>query len=125
MADSKHHKPAARHAEVNLARLHVWQIQAVRDVLFVAAILALIWVGYLLRAVTVLLLIALTLAYLFEPLVAKLTRNPKTRRSFIVGGLLATVGLLLVVAVIITSALVTTQTKGFIRSVREGQFRNA
>ena len=56
---------------VPTTRLHVWQIQAVRDVLFVGAVVFLVWIGYAMRAVTVPLLVALGLAYLFEPLVAR------------------------------------------------------
>lgn len=57
-------------------RLHIWQIQACRDVLFVAAVVGVFWLGYVLSAVTVPLLVALLLAYLFEPLIGWMCRRP-------------------------------------------------
>ena len=64
----------------SLARLHVWQVQAVRDVLLVAAIIAIFWAGYALRAVTVPLLVALLLAYLFGFAARRRTPLPERRR---------------------------------------------
>ncbi len=55
-------------------RLHLWQIQFVRDVLLILVIFGLLWLGYRLSIVTVPMLIALLLAYLFEPLVRRMTR---------------------------------------------------
>ena len=72
----------------SLKHLHLWQFQAVRDVLLVAAAAGLVWLGYALRAVTVPLLVALLLAYLFEPLVARVSRYPKLTRPMV--GRLAT-----------------------------------
>ncbi len=62
-------------------RLHLWQMQPVRDVLVLAAIFGVLWLGYSLSIVTVPMLIALALAYLFEPLVAWATRKRLTSRS--------------------------------------------
>lgn len=53
--------------------LHLWQIQWVRDLLVIAAVLGLINLGYRLSIVTVPMLLALLLAYLVEPLVRRLT----------------------------------------------------
>lgn len=55
--------------------LHLWQIQGVRDILAVAAICGVLWLGYRLSVVTVPILLALLLAYLFEPLVRWATRR--------------------------------------------------
>lgn len=55
-------------------RLHIWQIQPVRDVLFLAAIFGVLYLGYRVSLVTVPILLALLLAYLFEPVVKRLTR---------------------------------------------------
>jgi predicted PurR-regulated permease PerM len=54
--------------------MHLWEFQAVRDVLVVAAVIGLLALGYALRAVTVPLLAALLLAYLFEPLIQWMCR---------------------------------------------------
>ena len=56
-------------AERDPTRLHIWQIQAVRDALLIVLILGLLRLGYVMSAITVPLLIALLLAYLFEPLI--------------------------------------------------------
>ena len=47
-------------------------------------------IGYALRAVTVPLLVALLLAYLFEPIVARLVRIRRVGRPLAAGGLVAT-----------------------------------
>ncbi len=58
-----------------VAKLHIWQIQPVRDVLLIAAGLGIVWLGNKISIVTVPMLLALLLAYLFEPLVAWLVRK--------------------------------------------------
>lgn len=53
-------------------RLRLWQIQPIRDLLLIAAVIGILQLGYVLRAVTVPMLLALLFAYLFEPLVRRL-----------------------------------------------------
>lgn len=55
--------------------LHLWQIQPVRDGLIIATAIGLVWLGYRLSVVTVPMLLALALAYLFEPVVGALERG--------------------------------------------------
>lgn len=55
-------------------RLHLWQIQPVRDVLLGLGVFGLVTLGAILSVVTVPLLLALALAYLFEPVVRRMTR---------------------------------------------------
>lgn len=100
----------------NPARLHLWQIQAVRDAAVIAACVLLILCGYWLRAVTVPLLIALALAYLFEPLVQRLTRHPKITRPMVAGSLVAAVGVLFAV-VLLGLALSLVQTVDLLRTL--------
>lgn len=76
---------------------HLWQIQPVRDLLVVAAIFAFFWLGYELSVVTVPLLLAITLAYVFEPLVRRLTRLHWVSRQ---GASAAIIGLLVAVVVV-------------------------
>jgi predicted PurR-regulated permease PerM len=106
-----------------LARLRLWQIQAFRDVLVVAAALSVVWVGYLLRAVTVPLLVALLLAYLFEPLVRWLARRPHMNRGRAVAGILAVVLLGFVLLLSLVIPLVVAQTVQLTRDVRDGHMR--
>jgi len=66
-------------------RMHLWEIQPLRDATVVLVVVGLLYLGYVLRVVTVPLLLALLLAYLFEPVVQWLTkenqRNRKHRKS--------------------------------------------
>ncbi|NOG53084.1 MAG: AI-2E family transporter [Planctomycetes bacterium] len=71
--------------------LHLWQFQAIRDTAIIAGIIFIIWLGYWLQSVTVPLLIALTLAYLLEPLVVKLCDRFKANRPVVVGGMLCVI----------------------------------
>src|SRR4051794_16902741 len=50
-------------------KLHLFQIQAVRDALVIAVFLGILWLGHEISLVTVPMLLAMLLAYLFEPLV--------------------------------------------------------
>jgi predicted PurR-regulated permease PerM len=104
-------------------RLHLWQFQAVRDLLFVAAVAGLVWFGHALRAVTVPLLVALLLAYLFEPMVARLASRRRLNRPVVVGGLLATVGIIFVGVLAVIIPLVVTQTADLVEDAQEGRFR--
>jgi len=104
------------------ARIHIWQIQAVRDILFVGAVVGVLWLGYVLRAVTVPLLVALLLAYLFEPILERVTKHPKISRPVAVGGLLAIVGTVVLSAVALLVPLAVGQTLNLIGDIREGRF---
>ncbi len=106
-----------------LERLHLWQFQAVRDLLFVAAVAGLVWFGYALRAVTVPLLVALLLAYLFEPMVARLARSRRLIRPVVVGGLLATGGIVFIGVLAVIIPIVVAQTAELVQDYREGRFR--
>ena len=109
-----------------LSRLHLWHIQAVRDVLVVAGVLAIFWAGYALRAVTVPLLVALLLAYLFEPLIRRLTDHPRLKFSRVKAGstLLIAGGVLVLVVLALALPLVVGQTTQFISQVRDGTMRD-
>lgn len=116
-------KPERSDEKPVYARVHVWQIQALRDVLFVAAVIGVVWVGHALRAVTVPLLVALLLAYLFEPLIERLCRHPKISRPLAVGAFLATGGAVVLVVLGLVLVLLYSQTTQFVEDVRGGVFR--
>jgi len=105
-----------------LTRLHLWQIQGVRDVLVVSSVVGVLWLGYALRFVTVPLLVALGLAYLVEPLVQWLCRKMGMTRPAAVGGILATFGVGLVVLLLVTVPVLVTQTTSLVQNVRAGKF---
>jgi predicted PurR-regulated permease PerM len=78
---------------------HVWQIQPIRDLLILGAVVGLVWLGYRLSVVTVPMLLALALAYLFEPLVRRVTQRRWISRSAAALLIIALVGLAVVVPV--------------------------
>ena len=51
------------------ATLHLWQIQPLRDILVVFVVLGMLWLGQKISVVTVPVLLAILLAYLFEPVI--------------------------------------------------------
>lgn len=64
---------------------HLWQIQPVRDLLMLGAVWLVIYLGYLTSVVTVPVLLAMALAYMFEPLVRVLTRSGRFTRQGVAG----------------------------------------
>jgi hypothetical protein len=95
---------------VDWRRVHLWQIQPVRDALVIAAVIGLFRLGYTARVVTVPLLVAMLLAYLFEPLVRRLTRSRVMSRQG------AALSIILFVAV----AVVVPLTLGVVFAVVQG-----
>jgi len=85
-------------------RNHIWQIQPVRDVLVIFAVFGLFWLGYKLSIVTVPILLALALAYLFDPAIRWLTRKGQLTRHTAVSGIIA--GAVLLVLVPVTLAVI-------------------
>jgi len=83
------------------ARLHLWQIQPVRDVLVVLGVLGLFTLGSRLSIVTVPLLLALLFAYLLEPIVSRLERLEALGRRGAVVTLLVSTTLLVVVPTVL------------------------
>lgn len=115
--------PSSDETNVALRRLHIWHIQAVRDLLLLAAVVAIFWAGYALRAVTVPLLVALLLAYLFEPLVNKLSKLPRMNRFRAVASILIAGIVVVVIGLAIVVPLTVSQTSRLIDDVSEGRFR--
>ncbi|MEN0020359.1 MAG: hypothetical protein AAF747_05705, partial [Planctomycetota bacterium] len=97
--------------------MHLWQIQPVRDVLLVFAILALIGLARTLSIVTVPLLLAILLAYLFEPLIQLVTKRGWTGRRFTVIGIIVAAVVLVVVPTLAGLAFGLTQGLGFANRV--------
>ncbi len=96
--------------------LHLWQIQPVRDVLVGLAIVGLFLLGDATSVVTVPLLLAILLAYLFEPVIAWAERKTRFSRPAVVGGLIGGVVLVVVVPVVIGIAVGVTQFAGLLGS---------
>lgn len=74
------------------SRLHLWQMQPVRDVLLGLGIFALIIIGQKTSVVTVPLLLAILLAYLFEPVIVwMMNRFGSSRRVSVMAILVAVI----------------------------------
>ena len=91
----------------------------------IAAIAGTVYAGYAMRTVTVPLLVALALAYLFEPVVARMSRWRRMSRPLAVSVILG--GLLLVVtaALGILVPLAIGQTLAFGENLRSGKYDSA
>ncbi|MDA0214581.1 MAG: AI-2E family transporter [Planctomycetota bacterium] len=114
--------PTPESGKKDFARLHIWQVQAFRDLLVIALIFGAIWAGYALRFVTVPLLLAFTLAYLVEPLVAWLCRVLKLSRPVAVSAILSSAGLGVCLAGLFFIPTIVYQASEFVASARAGRF---
>lgn len=79
---------------------HLWQITPIRDLLWGGGILFLLWFGYYLRGVFTPVLIALLLAYLFNPLIRRAEGQWRVPRP-------ATISVILFFSVVLTLGLMT------------------
>ena len=110
----------------DITKLHLWQIQWVRDLILILLIVCSLWIGYVMRDITVPLLVALLLAYLFEPLISYLADNPRfpLGRIPVISGILTLLitGVFIVVA--ISVPLVVSQTSTLVDDVQTGKLRS-
>ena len=104
------------------ARLHVWQIQAVRDILLVVLVLAILKLGYEMSAITIPLLVALGLAYLFEPVISLMQKRFHFGRTAAVSVILGMFILGVVLVAVPVSLVVVGQTASFVRNASEGRY---
>ncbi len=111
--------------ETGLAGMHVWRIQAVRDVLLIITVLAVLRLGYEMSAITVPLLVALGLAYLFEPVITSMQSRWRWRRTTAVSVILALFIGGVVLVVVPVSLVVVGQTASFVRNAAGGQYADA
>ena len=93
----------------DLQRLHLLQIQPVRDILVIALVLGVFWLGYKLSPITVPMLLALTLAYLVEPVVRRLVRGKHMTRVQAAASVIMIVVVLITVPLIVGTTLAVSQ----------------
>jgi predicted PurR-regulated permease PerM len=109
----------------DITKLHLWQIQWVRDLFLLLAVIACIWLGYAMRDITIPLLVALLLAYLFEPLISYLSNHPQfpLGRVAVISGILTflVAGVLVILAVSIP--MVISQTSTLVDDIQDGKIR--
>jgi len=90
--------------KVHWSNRRLWQIQPIRDCLLIAGVIALVMLGAKVSVVTVPLGLALILAYLFEPVIRRLSRPGWLSREGAAIGVIAFV--IFLVAVPVTLALI-------------------
>lgn len=114
---SKSGGPGDGGATRDLSRVHLWQVQAVRDVAVFGAVVGLIYVGYLMRVVMTPVLVGLALAYLFEPVVRRLS----LRTGRVWATAIVTVGIVLGIGVPLVGAggVAVVQSARMVGEVRE------
>jgi predicted PurR-regulated permease PerM len=76
-----HGEPVRARVWNDWPRLHLWEIQPLRDLIVVLVLGTIVYLGYVVRMVSVPLLFALLLAYLFEPVVQWMTRERSSSPS--------------------------------------------
>ena len=109
----------------DVSTLHLWQIQWVRDSFLILAIIFGVWLGYAMRDITIPLLVALLLAYLFEPLVSYLENHPRfpLGRIPVIVGLLTIVTTSVLIVLVLTVPMVISQTTSLVGDVSSGKIR--
>ncbi|MFK7883754.1 MAG: AI-2E family transporter [Phycisphaerales bacterium] len=112
----------------NWFKLHLWQMQPVRDVLLGLGILGLFWLGQKISVVTVPLLLAVLLAYLFEPVIVWSMRKLGISRRVSVGGIIGLAVVFVVIPTVIAVSVGVAQLAWFgtrtaenIRTVSQAQ----
>lgn len=97
--------------------LHLWQIQPVRDVLAVLAIVGLFWLGEEISVVTVPLLLAILLAYLFEPVIRWVMAKTAWQRQGAVGAVMVAAILVVIIPAAVGLTVGVAQAIGFVENV--------
>ncbi|RMH10121.1 MAG: AI-2E family transporter [Planctomycetota bacterium] len=101
------------------ARLHLWQVQPVRDVLVVLVVLGVFWLGQKISIVTVPVLLAILFAYLFEPVIRSLMARFRMQRRTAVAAIIASTLLLVVIPTGLGLTYGAAQAIGFVARVSE------
>lgn len=109
----------------NAADRHLWQIQPLRDLTWILILFLLFWLGYAMRDVTVPLLVAVLLTYLFAPVVSLLERRLHFPRPLAAAAILGVGGFTVMLALALTVPLAVSQTASFVDAVRRGKYDNA
>lgn len=104
---------------VDWRRLHLWQIQPIRDALVIAAIVGLVWLGNRISIVTVPMLLAILLAYLFEPLIRKVTASRHISRPGAALAIIVLAGVLIIVPLVLGVFMGVVQSASLVSNVAQ------
>ena len=106
----------------DFANLHIWQIQSIRDLLFISSVVLIFWIGYAMRSITIPLLLALGLAYLFEPFIDWLGNRFRVRRPWAVSGIILVFIVTMILVIVPAGMLAVSQTAELISGIRSGRY---
>ena len=111
--------------QLDMTKLHLWQIQWVRDLFLLLIGVCAIWLGYAMRDITIPLLVALLLAYLFEPLISYLANHSKfpLGRIPVISGILLVLTASILIVLAVTIPLVISQTTSLVHEIQDGHLR--
>ncbi|MBA3710612.1 MAG: AI-2E family transporter [Planctomycetes bacterium] len=97
-------------------RVHLWQVQIIRDLIVLSALAVLLWLAYRLRGITIPLVLGLLLADLFEPTVVRAKRlHPIITRARMVVTSAALMLVTIACAIAVAVPPVVEQTRQLIR----------
>lgn len=118
-------RDSKKNKKQDLMKLRLWQIQWVRDLFLLLTIFLIFWLGYAMRDITIPLLVALLLAYLFEPLISFLANHPKfpLGRIPVITSILTILVTVTLLVIAITIPVVISQTSSLVNDVQEGKLR--
>lgn len=103
----------------DLRKLHLWQIQPVRDILVIAMVFGILYLGYVLSPLTVPMLLALALAYLFEPVMRWLTRRGRMGRPFAAGFIVIAAVLMIAIPSLVGGSFAVVQGASYLGKIWE------
>lgn len=96
----KQEVPFPPREQASPADRHLWQITPIRDLMWLSGILFCLWFGYYLRGVFTPVIIALLLAYLFNPLIRRAESRWRVPRP-------VTISVILFVSAVVVLGLIT------------------
>lgn len=107
---------------------HLWQLRPVRDLIWILLVVAVFWFGYYLQSVFMPVLLALGMAYLFNPIIDYAERRFHMSRPVTISILFFTLFLVLIISLAILVPVLFDQVKdlvlnikGYINSVKNEQ----
>lgn len=109
--DADPDQPAVPDPEDPWSTRHLWEIQPIRDILVLAGVFGVLYLGYVLSVVTVPILVAMALAYLCEPLVRRVARLPFMNRARTAAAFIFGASLLVLVPAVLAVAFAIAQAK--------------
>lgn len=100
------------------ANRHIWELRPVRDLFWIAAVAALFWFGYYLQSVFLPVLIALGLAYIFNPIIDFAEFRFRMSRPLTISLLFVVLLIVITIALVILVPILIDQVANLVSSIR-------